>query len=192
MPASRILDEFLAPSLVDINTPNATLSGGYMAVYKAPGTKNYRIQFVHKGVQYVKSSGTNDLEEAQRMEAELRRHAAGVFEPLDTEYRAKLDYARTMCYSAKQRARRKGIPFDLVPSSIVMPVYCPILNIPLDYTNGPRNDNTPSLDRLVPEHGYVVNNVKVISWKANRLKSYDCTWEDLVRVAVFMRQIESR
>lgn len=36
---------------------------------------------------------------------------------------------------------------------------------------GPRGPTTPSLDRIVPERGYVRGNVEVISWEANRLKN---------------------
>lgn len=46
-----------------------------------------------------------------------------------------------------------------------------MLGIPLLWEGSNRTDNTPSLDRIVPHKGYVPDNVCVISWRANRLKS---------------------
>jgi hypothetical protein len=46
-----------------------------------------------------------------------------------------------------------------------------------------RSDNSPSLDRLVPEKGYVAGNVRVISDKANRLKG-DRTLSQLQQKAI--------
>lgn len=43
-------------------------------------------------------------------------------------------------------------------------------------------DNSPSLDKIVPSKGYVVGNIQVISYKANRLKG-DCSLEDLLNFA---------
>jgi hypothetical protein len=39
-------------------------------------------------------------------------------------------------------------------------------------------DNSPSLDRIVPEKGYVAGNIRVISQRANRIKS-NATVEEL-------------
>lgn len=50
--------------------------------------------------------------------------------------------------------------------------YVYILNIPLNWEGGPRDKNTPSLDRIIPEKGYVKGNVKIISNLANMMKSY--------------------
>lgn len=77
-----------------------------------------------------------------------------------------------MLYKAKRRADDKGIPFDLVESDVMIPSTCPVLGIPLmsDRTNGMQSDACPTLDRIVPELGYVRGNVEVISWRANRIK----------------------
>ena len=46
------------------------------------------------------------------------------------------------------------------------------LIFPLNWEGGPRDKNTPSLDRIIPEKGYVKGNVKIISNLANMMKSY--------------------
>jgi len=75
---------------------------------------------------------------------------------------------------AKVRANRKGLEFNITISDIVIPKYCPIfpemeLILSTGGANGPL-ENTPSLDRVDNNKGYVKGNVKVISHKANSLK----------------------
>ncbi len=74
---------------------------------------------------------------------------------------------------AKRRATKMGIPFDLTVDDIDAPTLCPALGIRLDY--GPKQQggepNSPSLDRIIPSHGYTKENVQVISFLANRIKS---------------------
>jgi len=86
--------------------------------------------------------------------------------------------------SARFRAEEKDIPFEITVADLFWPVVCPVTNLVLDYelnasvgsgrgAHRPRS-NAPSLDRIIPSKGYVVGNVRVISWKANLLKN-DCT-----------------
>jgi hypothetical protein len=88
---------------------------------------------------------------------------------------------------ARQRAARLGVPFDLVAADLVLPLYCPILGIPLQYTptkKGER-DYAPSLDRIRSGDGYVKGNVQVISNRANRWKS-DMTLDDIRKLVAYM------
>lgn len=52
-----------------------------------------------------------------------------------------------------------------------------VLNLGL-LLDGSRRDRKPSLDRVVPSLGYVKGNVRVISFRANRIKS-DATADEL-------------
>lgn len=73
---------------------------------------------------------------------------------------------------AKARAARKGLKFDLEIEDIIIPEQCPVFGVPLERAEGGiPADNSPTLDRLDSSKGYVKENVQVISWKANRLKS---------------------
>ena len=73
--------------------------------------------------------------------------------------------------SAKDRAKKKGLEFNLVESDIVIPKYCPVFpEIELCKSDGKISDNSPTLDRIDNNKGYITDNVKVISFKANRLK----------------------
>lgn len=71
---------------------------------------------------------------------------------------------------ARRRAEQKSVPFDLDASLVIIPEFCPALGIPL-VVGDRRSLNSPSLDRIVPQFGYVRGNVRVISDHANRLKS---------------------
>jgi hypothetical protein len=75
----------------------------------------------------------------------------------------------TIWQRAHRRATQRRVPFSISVQSIVIPATCPVLGIPV-ILGEKRSDNSPSLDRLVPEKGYVAGNVRVISDKANRLK----------------------
>lgn len=83
-------------------------------------------------------------------------------------------YKKYMIRSAKRRALLKGIPFDIDYTDIHIPEYCPLLGIKLNKHIGEGGrifDDSPSLDKIVPELGYIKGNVWVISDRANRIKS---------------------
>lgn len=82
---------------------------------------------------------------------------------------------------AKERATRIGLPFSLTAADVDLPENCPALGIPL-VRRGTRCAGSPSLDRVQPDLGYVPGNVRVISNKANTLKS-DKGLEALQRLA---------
>ena len=91
---------------------------------------------------------------------------------------------KRLLLAAKRRANKKGLLFDLTEGDIHIPDTCPILNIWLSHGTGKSTDNSPSLDRVIPEKGYVKGNVIVISWRANRIKS-DATATELRTLANF-------
>ena len=67
-------------------------------------------------------------------------------------------------YVARTRARKYNTEFNIEESDIIIPVYCPILNCKLEKGEG-------YLDRVDNTKGYIKGNVRVISRKANLLKS---------------------
>lgn len=80
----------------------------------------------------------------------------------------------------KSRAKRSGIPFNLEVEDIVIPDRCPVLGIPIVQNQGRQGyfPDSASVDRIVPKLGYVKGNVRVISQRANQLKS-DATLEEM-------------
>ena len=65
---------------------------------------------------------------------------------------------------------------------------CPVFGIALKTPNGKRSDATPTLDRIDPTKGYTKDNVRVISWKANRLKNGSTLRELRLMVAYVERE----
>lgn len=71
---------------------------------------------------------------------------------------------------AKKRAEKLGLVFDLPLQAVLIPAFCPVLDMRLVIGQG-RLPGSPSLDRIAPIKGYVVGNCRVVSDRANRLKS---------------------
>jgi len=82
------------------------------------------------------------------------------------------DKIESMLVRAKNRSEEKNVPFNITIEDITFTEICPLLNIPLNWKGGPRDKDTPSLDRIIPELGYVKGNVRIISNLANMMKSY--------------------
>lgn len=74
---------------------------------------------------------------------------------------------------AKYRAKRDKLPLD-IDVDYLLSIYtgvCPYLNIPLTLDSVSGNSlNAISLDKIIPELGYVKGNVQLISYKANVMK----------------------
>ena len=94
----------------------------------------------------------------------------------------------SMWYDAKKRAEAKNIPFNITPQDIVIPKICPLLRIRLFPSKGQPGRNSPSLDRIKPARGYVKGNIRVISYKANSMKS-DSTLKEFERLARNWRKL---
>ena len=93
---------------------------------------------------------------------------------------------RVMLASAKDRARRKGLPFALTEHDFEIPATCPVLGIALHHASK-QHDGSPTLDRLNPTRGYVPDNVRVISQRADRIKN-DATLAELKAVVRYMEK----
>lgn len=96
-----------------------------------------------------------------------------------------------MFSNAKQRAIKDRVPFDIdieYLKSIVTQT-CPVFGIQLTWgTLGEGlTNNSPSLDKIKPEWGYVRGNVCIISQIANKIKQ-DVGWEELMTLALWVKQ----
>jgi hypothetical protein len=103
------------------------------------------------------------------------------------------DRYRFVWYAAKRRAKQHNIIFTITKQDIidVSPIdnRCPILGIILEFGNKTVQDNSPSLDRLIPHLGYVPGNIALISHRANRIKN-DATVDELEKVFSFMKRLD--
>lgn len=88
-----------------------------------------------------------------------------------------------MIHNVRHRAKQTGMAFTLTPEDIVIPDICPVLGFPMVFSH-PNIDFRPSLDRWDNSLGYVPGNVRVISYRANRIKT-NATATELYAVAAY-------
>lgn len=92
-----------------------------------------------------------------------------------------------MLSNLKRRAQDKNLPFDLTKEDLVVPDVCPALGIPIRH-NPKHSFDSISVDRIIPEKGYVKGNIVLVSDLANRIKT-NATPEQIRMVADFYKQL---
>jgi hypothetical protein len=96
------------------------------------------------------------------------------------EYKSRPDkHIKRSVARLKVEAKRKGIAFDadyMKTLELAPPLTCICCGITLDYKMGRSMGkgalpDAPSIDKVIPELGYVPGNVNIICWRCNRLKN---------------------
>ena len=90
------------------------------------------------------------------------------------DYYLKPPDPRKIYHRLKQSAKKRGISFELTVADIYyidIPITCPILGMPLKWHRGIPQDDSASYDRIDSTKGYSVDNLQIISFRANRSKS---------------------
>lgn len=95
------------------------------------------------------------------------------------------------------RSRQQGLPcdasiltVDYFMAWLRRQPYCECCRTPFNVEFKPNKrfaPDSPSLDRIVPERGYVLENVALLCWRCNNLKR-DATWSELATVAEWLKQ----
>ena len=93
----------------------------------------------------------------------------------------------SMVYDAKERAKKKNMDFNLVKKDIHFPEVCPVFNIKLEHG---RKDwkNSPTIDRIDNNKGYVLDNCIVVSCIANTIKN-SATPKQILKVGNFYKKL---
>lgn len=98
-------------------------------------------------------------------------------------------------FELKKRARKKNIPMEInaeyIKNMYPDDMICPVLGIKMERGIGgsPENiSNSSSIDRIIPEKGYVPGNVIVVSMKANQIKS-NATPDEIIKVGKFYKKL---
>src|SRR5574343_1068165 len=86
-------------------------------------------------------------------------------------YNNRFNYIKNLLHITKKRSEKLNIPFNIDESDLIVPKFCPLLDIPIFIKEGSLTNNSPSLDKIIPELGYIKGNVWIISMRANRMKS---------------------
>lgn len=102
---------------------------------------------------------------------------------------AKEQFINNVLQNCKRRSRIKKVPFNLDKKYLISIVQdcCPVFKTSFVWKmsglgKGRTEPNSPSLDRIIPELGYVKGNVVFISHLANKIKQ-DATEKELYAVA---------
>lgn len=114
-------------------------------------------------------------------------HAARNNARLKERRSAPETWARWALNQIRARAKRDGLVFNLTPEDLTPPKICPALHVPIVYGGSSGEMYAPTVDRLRPSLGYVKGNVRVISRRANSIKS-DGSVAEVMAVAAWMRR----
>ena len=113
-----------------------------------------------------------------------------------TEYYKEYDEKRyeirtpdRMLASARMRSKQRNLPFDLVKGDVVIPETCPICDTELRSAKGIKGGSrqSPTLDRIWCDKGYVKGNIAVICKNCNSKKG-NATPDELRRIADWIEQ----
>ena len=109
----------------------------------------------------------------------------------ETFLKCRMSYFISNC---KRRSKKESIPFNLTPEYIynIFPAdgICPILGCKIVFGLDDGNENSPSLDKIIPSLGYVEGNVIWVSMRANRLKS-DASLDEMKRLYDFYAELQT-
>lgn len=134
-----------------------------------PEKQNIYAQNRKNTIEQLKLENPKAYEEMRQKEKERKLN-----EPIE----------KVIFYDAKSRAKKKNIEFNIELSDIIIPEYCPILNIKLnnkkERSHSTKN-NSPSIDRLNNDFGYIKGNIRIISWKANKIKN-ESSFEEFEKI----------
>lgn len=138
------------------------------------------IKYAH---DYYQKNKEKEKSRAKKSQVKMGREKINAYKR-DLNRRNPENY---ILQGAKQRAKRNGSPFNLTHEDIIIPKYCPVLGCELKMSDEQPSACSPSIDKIVPELGYVKGNVKIISWRANDVKG-NATIEELKKVIEYMIQ----
>jgi hypothetical protein len=108
------------------------------------------------------------------------------------ERRKDFNYRLQMLINAsKQRAVKKQIEHNITVNDL-KEIYpqdgcCPVFGFKLEFGNAGFREHSPSIDRIDSSKGYTKDNIQIISWRANKLKT-DATVEELEMLLSYLKQ----
>ena len=98
-------------------------------------------------------------------------------------------WADTVFYNATKRAKESGIEFSITKKWLIDNAieFCPLLDLKLVYNASKPIAASASIDRKDSAGGYTMENCKIISFKANRIKN-NATVEEITMLAKRLQQ----
>jgi hypothetical protein len=93
----------------------------------------------------------------------------------------------------KNSAKKRGIEFNLTTSDIDdigIPITCPVLGIPLKFHRGKPQDDSISFDRIDSTKGYTKENLVIVCYRVNKLKS-NASLKEMRSIVKFYNRLNS-
>jgi len=124
-----------------------------IAVYKKKHYKSNKEEINNKNKEYYKTN-------KQKISIQRRMYRENNLEEI-------------LLRKAKYRAKKDNLNFTITLNDVknAMSDICPLLEIKMNINKNTVKDDSFTLDKILPEKGYVEGNIIVISHKANRSKS---------------------
>jgi hypothetical protein len=97
------------------------------------------------------------------------------------------NYRENWLKRTEQRCTKYGWSFNLTLDDLEIPERCPALGI-LIVPNDPNKWQSPSIDRINPDLGYVKGNIAIISFRANQIKS-NSSIEEMEKVLKYYKSV---
>lgn len=132
------------------------------------------IEEYRKKEQSYRNTLTPEAKNRRRLQAKEHRRIHG-------RKPCKRSPEYNLLANARSRAKRGNYPCTITMKDIVIPEFCPITDLKLVFGIKKKTDSSPSLDKIIPKLGYIPENVRVISSKANRWKN-EMTRDDIQRL----------
>jgi hypothetical protein len=187
--------EFDTHDIIDIMSEEKLLKCSVCKLEKPETEFHVCKKYVNRGRHYLCKQCTSEYrkkmyeKDIEKSRADVRKWQLANPEKLKKSYKnwAKRNPLKMLLKNIKNKCRWGNIPFNLTLEDIKVPDICPVFGIPLMHNSVGMKDNSPSVDRLIPEKGYIKENIRVISWRANRLKC-DGTLQELEAIVKYMKE----
>lgn len=91
----------------------------------------------------------------------------------------------------KASAKKRGIQFSLTTTDlddIGIPLTCQVLGIPIYFYKGKPQDDSISIDRIDSSKGYTKDNIIIVSYRVNKIKS-DASIQELEKILNFYKTL---
>jgi hypothetical protein len=106
------------------------------------------------------------------------------------------NHLKILITTCQCRARKNNVPYDSteILYSYLQPVYdkgeCEICHKNLKLGTNLDKDDSPSIDRIIPEKGYVIGNVAVLCYRCNVIKNCG-SQQDHFMIANWLKEKEN-
>lgn len=142
--------------------------------------KEYKKKWKEKNPEYDRQYLLNNRDELLSYKKEWYiKNAVRISEKTKKRHsESPLNKVKRLLDKRKSAAKKRGIEFSVCADDVFIPEFCPLLGVRLDFSGKPNNPNGMSIDRIDPSKGYILGNVWVVSYRANRIKN-DASLEEL-------------